>query len=234
MKKIVEIRDKVLKLLAGKLEGFYLAGGTALSLFYFQHRESFDLDFFTRDFSNKKIETIISVLSGAGFRCQLIGEQPRDKAAKMSRYAIPIDDQRALKIDFIEDFYDLLEPLKSVDAVDVLSIPDIYFRKILAACGSIAKIDETGRTTFAGGRQDVKDFFDLYFLSQTYRRLSDFALRYCSFPQIESIIVWYRTYDRSFMKLGLKDIMTDKKVGFQEIERHFRLEIENIIKRTIE
>jgi hypothetical protein len=234
MKKIIERRDEVLKVLAGKLEGFYLAGGTALSLFYFQHRESNDLDFFTKDFSKPKIEKIISVLSDPGFTMQLIGEQTRDTAAKMSRYSMQIDKNTALKIDFVEDFYEFIDPLKSVNGIDVLSIPDIYFRKILAACGSIPKSDSTGRTTFAGGRQEVKDFFDLYFLSQTFKRLSDYALAYCSQPQIESIIVWYRTYDRTQMKLGLQDIITDKKVPFQEMERHFKTEIEEIIKREIE
>ncbi|MBP6920761.1 MAG: nucleotidyl transferase AbiEii/AbiGii toxin family protein [Candidatus Omnitrophica bacterium] len=234
MKKIIEARNKVLKTLAGKLDGFYLAGGTALSLFYFQHRESFDLDLFTRDFLKKKIEDVISVLSGAGYQCRLTGEQTRDKAAKMARYSLSIDNERSLKVDFVEDFYELLEPFKSVNGIDVLSISDIYLRKIFTACGSIPVIDAAGRTTFAGGRQEVKDFFDLYFLSHTYKRLSDFVLEHCSDPQIESIVVWYRTYDRSAMKLGLHDIITDKKVEFQEIERHFRSEVEEIVKRTIE
>jgi len=152
----------------------------------------------------------------------------------MARYSLSIDNERSLKVDFVEDFYELLEPFKSVNGIDVLSISDIYLRKIFTACGSIPVIDAAGRTTFAGGRQEVKDFFDLYFLSHTYKRLSDFVLEHCSDPQIESIVVWYRTYDRSAMKLGLHDIITDKKVEFQEIERHFRSEVEEIVKRTIE
>jgi hypothetical protein len=59
-------------------------------------------------------------------------------------------------------------------------------------------------------------------------------MSYCEPPRIESIIVWYRTYDRTAMKLGLQDIITDKQVDFTEMERHFRGEIEEIIRRTVE
>lgn len=51
MDKLLEYQNKVLKLFTGKMEDFYLAGGTALSRFYFNHRISYDLDFFTRSFS---------------------------------------------------------------------------------------------------------------------------------------------------------------------------------------
>ena len=43
-----------------------------------------------------------------------------------------------------------------------------------------------------------------------------------------------RTYDRVALKLGLQDIITDKPVDFAEIERHFKGEIEKIIKRTVD
>ncbi len=63
MDKLLEYQDKVLKLLAGKMEDFYLAGGTALSRVYFKHRISYDLDFFTKKFSKNKISMIIQELS---------------------------------------------------------------------------------------------------------------------------------------------------------------------------
>ena len=49
-KRIVSCQKTVLKALSGRMDNFYLAGGTALSLFYFQHRLSVDLDFFTQNF----------------------------------------------------------------------------------------------------------------------------------------------------------------------------------------
>ena len=63
--------------------------------------------------------------------------------------------------------------------------------------------------------------------------LSKFAVEYCDAAQIESIVVWYRTYDRVAIKLGLLDIITDKKVDFQEMERHFRYEIDQMIEKGL-
>ena len=44
------IPKKVLNALAGNVDDHYLAGGTALSIAYFQHRESYDVDLFTKEF----------------------------------------------------------------------------------------------------------------------------------------------------------------------------------------
>ncbi|MFH0772494.1 MAG: nucleotidyl transferase AbiEii/AbiGii toxin family protein [Candidatus Omnitrophota bacterium] len=230
MNKIIKIRDEVLRKLANKLEGFYLACGIALSLFYFKHRESYDLDFFTKDFSRSKIERLMSELAvNMGLEIELSGEQDKAGFAKMLVYSLKIDKNNSLKIDFVEDVYRLLEPLKIIDGIPVLSIQDIYFRKILTACGSIAKTNGAGRQLFAGGRQEAKDFFDLYFLSTTFMPLSKYVEQYCQQTQKESLIIWFRTYDRVRMKLGLTEIITDKNVLFQEMERHFKTEVEKII-----
>ncbi len=234
MEKIPEIRGKVLKIMAGKLEGFYLAGGTALSVYYFQHRESFDLDFFTKDFLRPKIEELMSALSkDIGLDVELIGEQDKQGYVRMMIYSLKIDVDLVLKIDFVEDVYKLVEPLKQIDGIPVLSIQDIYFRKILTSCGSIGKMDTVGRMKFAGGRQEAKDFFDLFYLSNTYMPLSKFVQRYCQQSQKESIIVWFRTYDRFEIKSGLTEIITDKKISFQEMESHFKNEVGKIISAEI-
>lgn len=234
MKNIKGIRNDALRKLAHKLEGFYLAGGTALSLFYFHHRESYDLDFFSKDFSKEKIEILMSNLAkDLGLEIELLAEQSKQGFARMLVYSLKIDENASLKIDFVEDVYKLLEPLRKVDGMPILAIQDIYFRKILTACGSVRSIDIIGRKAFVGGRQEAKDFFDLYFLSNTFMPLSNFVNLYCRQPQKESIIIWYRTYDRLEMKTGLLEIITDKKVSFQEMERHFKEEIEKIITAEI-
>lgn len=234
MDKIIEVRDEVLRKLANKLGCFYLAGGTALSLFYFKHRESYDLDFFTKDFSRARIERLISELAqGIGFKIELSAEQIKQGFARMLVYSLKIDKNHSLKIDFVEDVDALLEPLKKVDGIPLLSIEDIYFRKILTACGSFTTTDSIGRQTFAGGRQEAKDFFDLYFLSTTFMPLSRYVERYCKQPQKESIVIWFRTYNRLEIKLGLGDIITNKNISLQEIERHFKDEVEKIISAEI-
>lgn len=233
MNPITEEINKVLKALSGSLKGYYLAGGTALSMFHFQHRESYDLDFFTKEFSKKRIEDIIRNLSAdIGKTIPLIGEEDNEDKAKMLVYAYEVGKEK-LKIDFVEDGHRLINQPRIIDGIPVLGKEDIYLRKIFAACGRYVVITEIGNKKFKGGRQEAKDFFDLYFLSTTFMPMSKFALEYCVPGQIESIVVWYRTYDRMAMKLGLLDIITDKKIDFQEMERRFRDEIEQMIEKGL-
>ena len=144
-----------------------------------------------------------------------------------------IDENNSLKIDFAGDVNKILEPLSIVDGIPIFSKQDIYFRKILTACGSMSTVDSLGRNVFVGGRQEAKDFFDLYFLSKTYMSLSNFVAEYCQQPQKESIIVWFRSYDRLEIKAGLTEIKTDKQVSFFEMEHHFKDEVDKIIAAEI-
>jgi hypothetical protein len=231
---MMDMQNKVLKALSGKVEGFYLAGGTALSLFYFHHRESHDLDFFTKDFSRSKAEKIIKHLAHEfNLKGRLMGARGAADKAQILVYFVGPVNKPTLKIDFVEDVYEILKPPKIVDGIPVMSIEDIYIRKLFAACGTSGIIDETGKKRFIGGRQEVRDFFDLYFLSKTFMPLSVFVARYCDLPQIESIVVWYRTYNRMFIKLELNEIITDKSFAFTDMERHFRHEIEELVKKEI-
>ncbi len=236
MKKVLKLRDKVLAVLAKKLAGFYLAGGTALSLFYFEHRESFDLDFFTQDFNKKKINDIVAHISDSiKVEIKLIGEQKTVDMAKMMVYSVPIaGSEEVLKLDFIEDYHKLLEPLKMMEGVPVLSLNDIYLRKIFTVSGSFIQTDDVGKKRFYGGRQEAKDFFDLYHLSKTFLPLSDFAKKFCTAVMKEGLVLWYRSYDRNTIKGDLLDIITQQRIDYREIERHFRDEIERIVKAEIE
>lgn len=234
MEKVLIERDRALKALAGKMDGFYLAGGTALSLFYFHHRESYDLDLFTKDFSHDRIKDIISDLSGfTGRKIELAREYDKKDRARVMIYHLRISKDELLKIDFVEDAHELLKPLKIMDGIPVLSLEDIYIRKILTACGSHKTTDLTGKETFIGGRQEARDFFDLYFLSTTFMPLSKFAFKYCSWPQKESMAVWYRSYSRGSMQMDMLDIATDKKVSFREMDKHFKREIEHIVRKEL-
>ncbi|MFH1645006.1 MAG: nucleotidyl transferase AbiEii/AbiGii toxin family protein [Candidatus Omnitrophota bacterium] len=232
--KIVKTRDDVLKLLKGKVGPFYLAGGTALSLFYFKHRESYDLDFFAKDFSRKRAEDIIELIKGSfGIPVELVEQKFSKDMAKIMVYYAKIDKNTSLKIDFVEDFFPLIEEVASFNEIPVMSIPDIYIRKIYACCGTFEMISESGKKVFTGGRQESKDFFDLYFLSQTFMPLSKFVHKYGDASIKERLIIWYRKYDRFHMKSGLLEIITDKVVNYNEMERHFKSEIERMIEEDI-
>src|SRR3989338_8508550 len=101
MEKVLIERDKVLKALVGKIDGLYLAGGTALSLFYFHHRESYDLDFFTKEFSQSKIKNIISYLAQSTCRkIELAIVRDKKDMAQVMIYHLRINKDELLKIDF--------------------------------------------------------------------------------------------------------------------------------------
>lgn len=231
MRNVSKLRDKVLKVLQGEMAGFFLAGGTALSLYYFHHRESIDLDFFTKDFKPERIKEIISFIKKAvGVNADLVAEQKQKGKAQMLIYNIG-NKKASFKIDFVEDVYRLIKLHNVINKIPVLSIEDIYLRKIFAVCGSFEAEDKLGRKMFLGGRHSAKDFFDLYFLSKTFMRLSQFAKKYCSIVEKESILIWFSSFSRVPMKLGLKDLITDKKIDYAEMERHFRREIEEIVRQ---
>ena len=230
MKAIAEYQDIVLQTLKDQAAPFYLAGGTALAKFYFQHRDSYDLDFFSQDYSTAKIRDLVRLIqTTTGKKMKLIQESRREGFAKISIYDLTLGKNESLKIDFVEDVLPLLNPLKRVDGVDILSLDDIYLRKIYAISGTLPEMDKVGQKHFLGGRAEAKDFYDVYQMSSTYKRLSRFALEYCNDLQKEALIRWYHTYSRPEMKVVLMELRTRNPVEFVILERHFKKEIDELI-----
>lgn len=231
---IEHAQDEVLAILAGKIEDYYLAGGTALAKYYFHHRKSDDLDFFTKKFDINRINEIMALLSNvSGKKPEMTTIQAKEGFAKIAVFNIGFAPDSFLKIDFVEDNIALLKPLKKINGIDVMSVEDIYVRKIYASVGMISKKDETGRTVLLGGRSEVKDFFDLYFLSTAFMPISVFADRYGDSTVKEGLVRWFRTYDRTDIKAGLLDIKTDSTVTYADMEKHFKLEIDKILETEI-
>lgn len=230
MNPIFEYQERVLQALKDRLAPFYLAGGTALAKFYFQHRDSYGLDFFSQDYSAAKIQDLVRIIEKAtGKKMKLLQESLKEGFAKLSIYDLALGENESLKIDFLEDVLPLLNPLKRVDGIDVLSLDDIYLRKIHAISGTLPVTDRVGETRFLGGREEAKDFYDVYQLSSTYQRLSRFALEHCNDLQREALIRWYHTYSRSAIKEGLMELKTRGPVEFVTVERHLKREIEELI-----
>jgi hypothetical protein len=231
----VNLQEKVLGFLADKIDDFYLAGGTALSRYYFQHRISEDLDFFSHDYSRLRIQEIIGYLkTRINGEIEIIAEQTIKKSkVRMAIYYLT-QKKAGLKIDFVEDYLEFLQPCRKIDGIFVLSLPDIYLRKIYALIGTIDTVDLIGRRISAG-RQEAKDFIDLFFLSHTFKRLSIFATEHCSLLEREALIHWYRTYDRMNIKTGLLDLKLLPKTvqDFQEMELHFKKEIDKLLEMEI-
>lgn len=237
IKLIEEYLDKILVILKEKIDSFYLAGGTALSRIYFKHRGSYDLDFFTQNFSEHAIEEATKTIQEAlNIKVKLKGITDEKGKVQLRTYYAQINEKDSVKIDFVEDTCPLILPTKKVEGVFVLSKEDIYIRKIFAICGSKKEITDEGRNYFIGGRKEAKDYFDIFRLSTIFMPLSEFVLTYCSRTQtiIERLVIWQKTYDRFEMRSGLVDLITPTIPDSRLIEKHFDEEIDKLIIKLIE
>lgn len=231
---ILNFQEKILETVPSWPKGYYLGGGTALARVYFHHRDSLDLDFFTNKFSRKEIFELVGQISKKTKRdIYLIGEQSKRNYIRMLVFNIDIGKGEALKIDFIEDWVDLVKPTRLIDGVPVLSLEDIYIRKIYTVSGTVEKKDIVGRKIFIGRREEAKDFYDLYFLSHTFQRLSVFIDKYGNPTIKEGLVNWFRTYNRVDIKTGILELVSRKEIDFQAMERHFKGEIDAIIKKEL-
>lgn len=225
----------ILPYIKNRMEGFYLVGGTALSMFYYEHRESYDLDFFTKDFSQKRIIEVMDKLKAdSNWTIELVAEQNKTNFVRVAIYMVNIGKGQQCKIDFVEDYIDFLKPFKRVDGIDILSLEDIYLRKVYTMAGHILSVDEVGQKVFLGGRHEAKDFYDVYCLSTITMPLSEFASLYCNNTLKEGIIRWYNTFDRMKMKTDLLDLITKTNPDYSVIEKHFKREIDKILETLIE
>jgi predicted nucleotidyltransferase component of viral defense system len=234
IKEMFEIRN-LLETVSDKAGHFYLAGGTALSFFYFQHRFSEDLDFFSQEFRIADVKEIIGLMEKfTGKKAELIAEKDEPGQVKMQVFMVPVVLGKKVKVDFVQDFLKLLRKLNNFNGIPVLSLEDIYLRKIFAVSGSLSSVDPIGRPTLEGGRQEAKDLFDLYFLSHTFMPLANFSEKFCAPVQIEGLIRWFRTFDRFAMKTGILDIKAQARPDWRQIEKHFQEEIERLIEMEVD
>lgn len=234
MEIIEDWQNKVLKILSCKADGYCLGGGTALSNFYFNHRQSFDLDFFTESYSRKDIISLVEFLSKeSGRRFEIIKEQSKKDKIRILVFNASISPKYSLKIDFIEDYISRLKPAKGFNGIWVFSLEDIYLRKVYAVSGTLESLDQIGRKIRIGGRQEAKDFYDLYFLSHTFMNLSMFAGKYCNPAMQEALINWFRSYPRLEIKSGILELKTKNRIDYREMEAHFKAEIDRILENQI-
>ncbi len=200
--RIVRDQKRITRMVTGKFPDYYLAGGTALA-FHLGHRFSEDLDFFSPVYdpvTAVKIMRYIKVQTGYGFKSsdEIKGSK---SMAGMRVFYLDMGDDIAMKVDFVEDVFGDTAVVKG----GLLSIADIYQRKIFAAIGVRGKMSSTGRAV-AGGRQNVKDLYDLYTLSKSYKPLKDFFFRQFSLVDAQRLESWYRGFSRSETLLELLDL----------------------------
>ncbi len=200
--RILKDQKKITRMVTQKFSAYYLAGGTALA-FYLGHRFSEDLDFFSPVYDPAVVDKImhyIKAKTGYSFKR---GDEIRKniKTAGMKVYYLDMGAGVVMKVDFVEDVFGQTAIIKD----GLLSLADIYHRKIFAAIGVRGKTSLTGRS-IAGGRQSVKDLYDLYTLSRRHMSFKKFFFRHFSVKDIVMLEHWYLGFTRSEAILELLDL----------------------------
>lgn len=124
-----------------EIEGFYLVGGTALSLMY-GHRKSVDIDLFSAEiFEAQQITEALS----KSFKGRIFIEQ---KPPQFGIFCF-IDD---IKVDLVSHPFQLIAPPLLAEAIRMFSLQDIIAMKVQAILG----------------RGNKKDFWDIAELLEHY------------------------------------------------------------------
>lgn len=143
-------QNEVLKSSAPLLEsiGYFLAGGTALSLAYLHHRHSEDLDFFCaadRDTPTDS-QLLASRLLEGGIEVEVLRKQPHFCRLKVTK------GEESTLLDLVTQAGISLLPNEIHRDVSVASLQDLAVNKVLAL-----------------NREEAKDFVDLYLILKTGR-----------------------------------------------------------------
>lgn len=187
------------------LSDFYLVGGTTLG-FRFGHRVSEDLDFFTPAWSKLLHRKVARhVRRETGFVGRLVNETTRRGRVKMAIYNFKVGEQSDLKVDVVEDFDRLLHP---VGKDGIASVDDLYLRKMRAAIGWAEKVSPVG-LPMAGGRQASRDLFDLWYLSEHHRPLSEWFPQHFGRSEYARLAAWFRAMSTQATLLDLLNVAPD-------------------------
>lgn len=127
-------------------QAFYLTGGTALARFYFHHRKSIDLDFFTnqKDVNFDEVNRVaLRIASDFGWRLQ-----SQITTNTFLQYIFVDANQMQLKIDIVRDIPVHFGDIKVEKNIRIDSLENIGSNKITAILG----------------RTDAKDYIDLYWI----------------------------------------------------------------------
>ncbi|AKM83602.1 hypothetical protein A2422_01880 [Candidatus Woesebacteria bacterium RIFOXYC1_FULL_31_51] len=154
-----------------------MTGGTVLSEFYFKHRYSEDLDFFSENkFDSKKVMSAISKI-GDKLNLNKIEQQNLTGQNTFYLYSTP---KKFVKIDFSEFPFLHLGIFKKFNNLRISSVEDIAVNKLHAI------------TT----RQRSRDYFDLYLCLKQLKwkhtdLLKNYRLKFDVILPIEQLITSY-------------------------------------------
>ncbi|MFA6282262.1 MAG: nucleotidyl transferase AbiEii/AbiGii toxin family protein [Candidatus Omnitrophota bacterium] len=232
-KKIRAAQLEILKIFSNTTKTFAIAGGTALELYYLQHRFSVDLDFFSPQYTLKEINKLVNAFKKYSKAIKFESEFMANDHARVRFYVVPVKgSDRPLKIDFVEDVVFEKPVVKRFNKVPVYSAETIYLQKIMAIAGTQFMEDDIGRL-HSQGRKKARDIFDLYMLSKKICELHIF-LRKQSHQIKRGIVHWYQTFSRQDALLELLDLdIYDKKFDARKMIIYLEEEIKKFIKEEL-
>jgi len=147
-KSLTPLKRDFIKAFFSKCDQFFLTGGSALSIFYLDHRLSYDLDFFTLEKINWHLveNIILDIAETISSNCRKISTSDL-----FCRYELTRNNDREI-IDFIIEKVPQIENIKNrFGNVQVDTIREIGINKICTLLG----------------RCELKDIIDLYFLKKS-------------------------------------------------------------------
>jgi hypothetical protein len=146
-KALTSLKHDLLTALFRYSRDFFLTGGSALGIFYLEHRRSYDLDLFsTHDIDWHKLSNDIACVA------KEIGAEikPLTTSITFRRYCATRGTEQEI-LDFVREMVPQSEPAKNeIDGILVDTLGEITINKWCALLG----------------RAEIKDIIDLYFLSR--------------------------------------------------------------------
>lgn len=161
-------------------QSLILGGGTALARAFLNHRVSYDLDFFVDE--PFQPDTLYQHLVGLGLDVVSppITEQSGTFAHQLHT-ALNVEGE-IIKVSFIEDLFSgMFEQHRVNDGWITEEISGLYHRKIRTLSGTGTQTNSIGMETAQGGRQQARDLFDLYVLSNEIGNISSFVSKINAF-----------------------------------------------------
>lgn len=188
-------RHALLKQLAQRNEmaDFYLAGGTALAL-YFGHRLSEDFDFFSpKEFDNLQL---VSMLSEIG-DFQISGQDDHTLHGLLND----------VKINFLHYPYSQLNDHQNYQGILIASILDIALMKLIALVQ----------------RGTKKDFFDLYQIEKEYMPIDELLEKIPVKYELNSYdpLLIYKSMGYFDDAETEPDLVTFNELSWEQVKEHF-------------
>lgn len=234
-KSLREMQLKVLDVFSKAAKTFALAGGTALELFYLKHRFSKDLDFFSPKYSIKEIENIVlQIREKLNLRVKFENEFTAAGHAKVRFYTVGSEKTGTeLKIDFVEDVFFEKPIVRKFNNIPVYDVKNIYAQKIFAVAGVYTTKNGFGKEIVTG-RNEARDVFDVYILSEQVKPLHIF-IKNLPRAQQRGLVQWWRSFSRLDLKLGVMDLdIYREKFNISGMLSHFDDEVKKFIGGEIE